>query len=291
MTAHIQNRIATSYDGLSDQLKRAADFVLENPVDVASRSMRSLARRTSISPATFSRLSRELGFEDYDQLREACRAAMTHSESESFFERAVRLQQMSETAPSDGASFFARQMQASVSNMETLTQQVDGRILDQIVETLIGAERVIVSGQMSSAPFAEYMYYLACWASSNWQLANQSQASAGIALENLGAGDVFLLITKSPYATRSIAELQRAKSKGARVILLTDSHKCPALSSADLFVIVPTGSPQFFSSYIATTLIIETIIGMLVMRGGEAARKRIASVEATNRQIGEYWFG
>jgi len=52
---------------------------------------------------------------------------------------------------------------------------------------------------------------------------------------------------------------------------------------------VATESPNFFPSYAATVVMLETLIGMVIRRSGKPAQRRIAAVENTNRQNGEYW--
>ena len=50
---------------LSPQLQRAAMLLETHQHDIALLSMRDLARRCDLPPATFSRLARALGFEDF----------------------------------------------------------------------------------------------------------------------------------------------------------------------------------------------------------------------------------
>ena len=57
---------------LSPQLQRAAQLLETHRNDIALLSMRDLARRCDLPPATFSRLARALGFEDFAALREVC---------------------------------------------------------------------------------------------------------------------------------------------------------------------------------------------------------------------------
>ena len=86
----IEERITRRYAGLSDKLQLAADYVADNPVDVATRSLRSVATTSGVSPATFSRLARALGYNDYEQMREDGRAAVGRRMT-SFSERAQAL--------------------------------------------------------------------------------------------------------------------------------------------------------------------------------------------------------
>ena len=66
---HLRDRVLPKLDSLSPKLRRAALYVVEHPEEVATRSLRRVARATEMSPPTFSRLAEELNFESY--LREA----------------------------------------------------------------------------------------------------------------------------------------------------------------------------------------------------------------------------
>lgn len=72
-TANIFDRIQQKYAGLSKKLKLAARFVADNILEVATRSLRSVASACGVSPATFSRFARELGYSNYEKMREDAR--------------------------------------------------------------------------------------------------------------------------------------------------------------------------------------------------------------------------
>ena len=74
-------------------------------------------------------------------------------------------------------------------------------------------------------------------------------------------------------------------------MVITDSHACPALRHASAGFVVPSDSPHFYSSYVATLVLAEAMVGMLVSRAGPAARARIARVEESSRRLGETWDG
>ena len=65
----LQARILTQLPDLSAELRKAARFLVDHPDDVALVSMRVLAARSAVTPTTFVRLARRLGFEDWAALR------------------------------------------------------------------------------------------------------------------------------------------------------------------------------------------------------------------------------
>src|SRR4030095_7962942 len=62
--------IARRYPDLAPRLQRAARFIVDNPDQIAVRSMRAIARRAAVARATMVRLARALDFADYDDLRD-----------------------------------------------------------------------------------------------------------------------------------------------------------------------------------------------------------------------------
>src|SRR5881394_2316464 len=58
-------------DALSPQLRRAARFLGRHPELVAMHSLRGLAERAGVAPASFVRLAKALGFAGYPDLRRA----------------------------------------------------------------------------------------------------------------------------------------------------------------------------------------------------------------------------
>ena len=67
----LSNRIALIYPSLSDGHRRAADFVLRHPLDVATMTIEGLAEGSGTSNATVTRFVRALGYGGYGEFRAA----------------------------------------------------------------------------------------------------------------------------------------------------------------------------------------------------------------------------
>ena len=62
------------YDNLKSAERKAADFCLSNPSDVATLTISEVAERSGCSEATLVRLARRLGYTGYPELRASIRA-------------------------------------------------------------------------------------------------------------------------------------------------------------------------------------------------------------------------
>ena len=287
----IHDRIGRYFDTLSPQLKHAARFVAEHPQMVAMRSLRHIASAAKLSPPTFSRLARTVGCADYEALREICRHETTRR-SQTFADKAKLLQRNgADNAQHEPGGLVRRQAAAAVANIEALLSTIDPRKLDRAADILATSDRVLLVGLLSSAAFADYAAYMANMAFPNWQVAGRSGVSMPAALFDTTRRDAVLLLTKSPYARRSIEAARIAKQAGARIIAITDGVQSPVIPLARISFIVCTDSPNFFPSHAATLVLFEVLIGMVVQRSGKSAQSRIAAVESANRSHGEYWQG
>ncbi|WP_348540107.1 MurR/RpiR family transcriptional regulator [Shimia sp. R9_2] len=280
----LQERVAESYAGLSVKLKAAADYVVHNQMEVATRSLRSVSAASGVSPATLSRLARSLSFDSYEGMRELCREAVGER-SLSFADRAEQLT----SDPQPDQSMLDRQAAACVLNISKLRENLNQDRLKAAVDALKHARSVVLFGAFGSTGIVEYMAYLANYFTTNWTLAGRMGASLGAALSTLAKEDVLLIVTKTPYAKKAVRAAESARASGATVIVISDSHACPAIEFATFPFIVPSDSPQFFSSYAATLSLLETMIAMLVAQSGEDASRRIRDVERRNQSLGEFW--
>ncbi|MBO6896452.1 MAG: MurR/RpiR family transcriptional regulator [Shimia sp.] len=279
----LQERVTANYADLSVKLRAAADYVLANEMDVAVRSLRAISASSGVSPATLSRLARVLGFVSYEELRELCRETVGER-SQSLIQRAQKLQDGSEEAP-----IYDRQATACIANITTLVQTMDNDRLQKAVNALSDAESVVLFGAFGSTGIVEYMAYLANYFSTNWTLAGRMGASLGASLAAMGQKDVLIVVTKTPYASRAVRAIEAAKQIGAKTIVISDSHACPAIKFATFPFIVPSDSPQFFSSYAATLTLMESMVAMLVAQSGEGTNERIREVERHNQRLGDFW--
>lgn len=277
----LQAAITEHYANLSNTLQSVADFIIENRISVATRSLRSVAIESRLSPSSYSRLARAIGFTDYEALREQARRELACS-TEQLSDKAKQLHNDA------GRPLLPRQVSACVSNIQAMLTDISTEDLEATVETLACARKVILTGALGSAGFADYFSYLTSWFDGNWCVAGRNGVALASALTRINAQDVLIVISKAPYAKRSVMATHIAAEQGATVIVITDSHTFPAIKHAKHVFIQQIESPQFFSSYAATVVLIETLSGMLLARAGTQAVNEIEQVVEHNRRLDEF---
>lgn len=285
MNITFEARLSERYGDLSGTLRSAADFIAENPIDTATRPLRKVSRDSGISPAAFSRLARALEYDGFAELREELRTKITERVNK-FADRAAQLQQ---DHGAQNAHFIDAHFAACQSNLQSFVQTIDRKELDAVVEQISAARKVLLLGALGSTGVVEYLSYLADFCADNWTMASRMGASLGGGMTGLDERDVLIIVTKPPFSGRALRAAELAKAQGVYIVLITDTHSCPALKHAAARFIVPTESPHFYSSYVTTMFLVESLIGVLVSRSGPAARARIADVEDANQVLAEVW--
>lgn len=287
MQRSFEQQLSGKYPLLSTKLKEAAEFVVANPVDVATRSLRAVSKDANLSPATFSRMSTALGYDNYEDLRDVLRRSM-EKRVNSFSDRMEALQ---ERHADHRPQFLSQHVSDCSTNVRQMEHALDPERLEACVETLDRSRRVLVFGALGSSGVAEYLVYMASFITDNWSMASPAGASLASKLVGLSGADSLIVITKPPFASRAIRAAREARNAGAYVLVLTDTWSCPALVHASASFIVPTESRHFFSSYAATLVLCEVLVGMLAGRAGPQAHRRISEVEERNRSLSEVWDG
>ncbi|MCR9137581.1 MAG: MurR/RpiR family transcriptional regulator [Alphaproteobacteria bacterium] len=287
----INDLIAQNYEQLSPQLRIAADYVVNHFHDVASRSLRAIAAGSNLNPPTYSRLARALGLNSYEEMRELCRHEIMNRNL-GYAQKASLLQASnSNERDEDRIPFALRQSTSAIRNIDEFARELDVARLDAVADRLIASKRVFIAGSLASTGFAQYFGYLANLAFTHWQVIDRQGTSMTTTLTGATPDDALLIIMKDPYARRSVDATQMAHEAGAFVVVISDSILCPASRYAAHSFVVPTDSPQFFSSYVTTLVLLESLMGMVIQRSGIESSTRIKQVEVNNHRAGEYWRG
>ncbi len=280
------DQLTRSHPSLSPQVRKAAAYVLENPGDVATLSMRKVAAAAEVPPPTMPRLSQALGFDTYDSFREVYRRHLKE-QSLGYSEQASLLQ---EGHHGDGlAPLWAAFRQASLANVEHLFASMDPGMVGEIAERLIAARTVYIAGMQASHPFASYLHYVGSMAHPDWVLVRNLNGVLADEVVDLGPEDALVAISTRFYARDTIGLARMARQRGATIIGITDRRTSPLAAMADHVLIVPIQSPQFFDSYVSVTALLETLVGFVVAKGDQDVLANIERVERCRRELGEYW--
>ena len=279
-------RLTQTYPSLSPQLRLAAKRVLDQPEDVAMKSMRGLASDAEVPPSTMVRLAKSAGFVSYDEFRRIFQDALRAGGTD-LVARAEWLQRL----PAGGRSseVVGSMAAAILGNVEALYRTNSVGALEAAACQLQKAASVTFIGVGGMHAIARYAHYVARMALPDVRLAEPQMATMIDELVDLRPDDAVVILSVTPYAAETVRTAEFVKRRGARLLSITDSRSSPIAPLADALLLVHATSPQFFPSQAAMIALIETLIALVVSSGDKSVLARIDQVDRHRREEGVYW--
>ena len=280
----LSKAMAESYVSLSPQLRRAADYALNAPEDVALLSMRRLADCAGVPPSTMNRLARHYGFDGFVDFRRVFQSRVRH-QSTGYGERARGLQGMAGRVDDLVNSVH----NSGRDNLEKAFQNNAPENFLNAAKVLAKGEQVFIVGLRSCYPIARYFNYVYGFFQSNGQLLDTEGGAFADGLRSLKSGDVMFAISFHPYARETLSALEFAKSKRCKTVVLTDNPLSPLVSFSENPLIVDNQTPSFFHSLAPALAVVEALIAVMVAEGGDEALNAILESERQLQDFDAYW--
>lgn len=281
----LSRSIAVRFPALSPQHRRAVRHLLDHPDDAALLSMRQVAARAGVQPATMLRLARALEFDSYPALRRVFVERLRNRPA-GYSEKAHALQRRGE-GKSD--TVVSETIAAHVKNLQASLDQNDPDRFHACATALQAAHTVYVVGFRSCFPLAFFFHYVYRLFRDEVVLLDARGGTFADDLRGIDKGDALVAISLAPYARETVRAVQFAADRGVTVVAVTDSPVSPLVRRARHTILFATESPSFFHSVTAAMSIIEALLALLVARGGRAAVAAIAQREAHLAEFAAYW--
>jgi len=279
-------RIRSLLPGLARAEQRVAKVVLEDPAQVARRSITEVALAANTSETTVTRFCKAVGVGGYPQLRIALAADTARTEA-----RTTR-NLGGEIGPEDDlAAVIGKVSFADARAVEETADQLEVATLEKVIEVVANAGRVDVYGVGASAFVAADLQQKlhrigrVCFA---WSDTHIMLTSAAV----LSPGDVAIGVSHTGATTDTVEALRVAREHGAITIAVTNFPRSPITEVADHVLTTAARETTFRSGATASRIAQLTVIDCLFI--GVAQRHMDASVsalDATRDAVGSHRLG
>lgn len=277
--------LVRSYAQLTPELQKAARFMVEHPEEVGLNSMRKLAADAGVRPATITRLTKVLGFDKYEHLREPFRQRL-RSREPGF---ASKLQNVQKRADAGDEAVFAELREQEIANIESSLSAANYAVISAAAETIHNSRRVFVLGLRGAYAPAFLFHYAYQLFRENSQLLDTRAGIFADQLRGIGPEDCLLVVSFPPYTRLTIDAVQYAAGEGTKIIAITDSLMSAAASAAAHSIIAGNRSPSFYHSFTGALAVVQALINLVVTKAGGDAVKIIKQAEEQLSRISAYW--
>ncbi len=259
---------------LPPRLREVGRFLSEHEFDAATRSMRGLAAAAGVNPASFTRLAQALGYQGWDELRDALIEARRPGTEAPF---SGRIRPTADGPLRDPETMAAALIGSDVAGLARIAAPP----IAGAARALHAAPRVWIAGFRSCRALAELLHY---------QLRmfrpDAVHLVGGAGPEDLdfgafAAGHAMVAIGFAPYSRASVMTVRVARNAGCTIIAIADTPQAPMAEGADhLLLFEAASSPGFFPSLTGAVAQAQALAAALFTLGGKAALLRLRQTEA-----------
>ena len=253
-----RERLSQITDDLPRRLRQCADHIAANTDRIAVSTVAELAAGADVPPSALMRFCQIMGFSGFSGMQKLFRDAYAPG----FPDYSTRLANLKEGGAGSPSALLAEFVEAGRLSLEQLAKSVDDATLARAVTLLSAARMIHVVGFRRAYPVASYLTYVL------EKMAVPAMLHDGVGkLDHrfaLRAGDAVLAITFAPYSEETLTLAQDARSRGLRVIGITDTLTSPLARSCDAVLAVPEvdfGAFRSLSATIALALSLAVAVG------------------------------
>ena len=217
-------RLTEEWNELTPEAQKVARYVLDNPQDVGVSTVREIAEAADVKPNTVVRMTRQAGFEGYEDFRAPFREAI-RTGTASLPDRARWLQDISRSGELGG--LYADMAGAAMRNIEETFAGVAPAAMEEAARTIWESRRVFALGVGVMNANAQNFAYLASTGMARFHAIPRQGSTPADDLAWADARDTLIAMTCNPYRSEVVEAVGIAREQGVRVIAISDSAASP----------------------------------------------------------------
>lgn len=273
--------VKARFPEMSPQFQVGARHLLDSPAAVPVESMRRIAARAGVQPATLVRLAQSLGYEGWEPLRQVFVRGL-HQMPRRYADQA-----RDTLRRRHAGSVLERQVAIQADNLRLLeTQNVEG--LPEAAKLLSKARHVHIAGFRASHAAAHTLHYLYRLFRNSVSLLRGDAGMLEMELRTMERADAAVIFGFAPYSQEAMRVAAAAHAHGCAIIAVCDSKLAPMAQNAAVTLLFPTATSSFFPSSAGATVLAEALAAQLLGRAGPKAIEALGRAEDELRNTGAY---
>jgi DNA-binding MurR/RpiR family transcriptional regulator len=267
LSSYIQAR----FEQCSRSQRDVAQYIVDHLDEAAFQTAEELARRANTSSSTVVRFSQALGFEGFPELQAAAREEYRRAHSQG-------------TAQGDGEGVplfpldqneFETAIVADHLNLEQSARKVSRASVEALVEAIVAADRVLVTGTDQMAFFASYLRHLLMLLELRVELAASPSQEVLSRLGRIDEGTLVIALSAGRPHPLVLRALKLARHRNARAAAITDATLSEVAKLADIKLYYSSSTPAFVRSHTALLSVIQALAYAVYARDSESYDDRI----------------
>ena len=249
-------------------------FITQHYDKAAFMTASRLRDTVGVSESTVVRFATEVGFEGYPQLQknlqEIIRNRLTTVQRMDIIDEQIA-----------GSDVLTKVMSLDSEKIRRTMEEADRAAFAQAVEAIVTAREVYILGIRSSSMLASFLAFYFNQIFPHVRCVNSNSTSETFEqMFRIGGEDVFIAISFPRYSQRTLKAARYAKSRGAKVIALTDSTSAPLAQAADILLLARSEMASFVDSLVAPLSVINALIVAVGLKKKEEISRTYSTLES-----------
>lgn len=259
-------------DGLTFSKRKAADYILKNPTEAAFLTIEQLSGHTGVSVATIMRLAYELGYSGYSHFQKDLQEVLRNRVAPSA-RFGINLEKVGKN------KLLLDCAETQINNIQKTVSFITDEEIEEALALITNARRVYVIGLRWSQAVANYLNDGLLRLGVDCELLVPESARMQTILANLSANDLVIGISLPRYAKRTVQVCTVAKSRGAKILAITDGYSSPLAVLADTFLSCASETLSYHLSQIGVMFVADFLITGIAMKRPKEAREELEKIE------------
>jgi len=271
-----REQIRKYYDHLSRSYRRVADFILSDYRTAAFMTAAQLADAVDVDTTTVVRFAQRLGYPGYPELIEDIQEQVKLELSQTY------------ARPEESEEIYTRVQALLVkdrTNLERAMAHNTAELLENILDILRAAPRIIVTGESYAAPLAKSFALMLREAGLPAVYAEGDVYERAAALGRLTRREVVVGLTPVEGPSGVAQVLRYARSEGAVTLACLPSLNSQAARAAEHLLYAPGESEEGLPSLTGVYLLCTAVAQALASLQSEAVAKRAAETKHALHQL------
>ncbi len=239
------------HPGMTKTYQKIAEYLTQNPNDVAVESVNSISAGQGIHASSFVRFAQVLGYSGFKELQAVFRQRLTTA-APGFEARIEALEDdLGKGAEGGPQGQLHDLIVRDIASLEELIQNIHGDDLLKAADRMEAAETIYLVGQLRSTPVVELFRYVLTMLGKKTILLDPGGGLATHMSRTITADDMLLAVSFRFYANEVVNIVNEVAERGVPIIAISDSTLSPLAKSAEVLFAVPEREYTFSRSLAA----------------------------------------
>jgi len=267
----IKKKIISKYESLPKNQKIIADYFIDNFDRIPFLSVQDISIATSRSVASIVRFAQRVGFKGFLEMREEIAQTLQGQIEKKQIFSLIDSSELKD----DTLTHVANQ---DFENISQTIHLIDRSNFDKAVKIILKSENVFTAGLGVSFLLAEILAYQLNQVAVNAKTFTHNYASFLEQMLFLSKKDCIIALSLPPYSKETIESVKFAKSKGIKVISITNKEASPITFHSDVTLVVSSKNLLFTNSFAAISVIINAITTECALRNKIKAKAMLTAL-------------